>query len=189
VLSSRTQGWSTADTEWSAPTQVRAAAQPRLVRWALVASAFVCGIAVSGAVFAYAWSHESSGRHAAQERLGDQFAKLAAAQHQVTALKVRLRKAERTSAERAHEIAAGQSRVRQLTAAERKEHARVLAAAAAAASAARAASTLEPEIATLSNYVRSTPTLDPGYLQAQIAYLGRQVNALNAQAQQLASLR
>jgi hypothetical protein len=188
MLSSRTQGWATMDTEWAAPTEVRSAGQPRPVRWLLVVSAFVCGIAVSGAVFAYAWSHESSGRQAAQERLGDQFARIAAVQKQVTGLKVQLRKAERTASERAQAISARNRRIGQLTAAERAEHARVVEAAGAAASAAKLASTLQPEISTLSNYVRTTPVLDPGYLESQIAYLGRQVSALAAEAQHLASL-
>src|SRR5262249_52437627 len=79
MFPSRTSEWTTMDTQWSAPTEVRRAGQPSFVRWSLVVSAFVCGIAVSGAVFAYAWSHESSGKQAVQDRLGRPFAKLAAA--------------------------------------------------------------------------------------------------------------
>ena len=188
MLSSRTEGWATADTDWAAPSELRRGGQPRSVRWLLVVSAFVCGVAVSGAVFAYAWSHESSGRQAAQERLGHQFARLAAVQRKVAGLKVQLRKAERTANERARAIRARDRRIGQLSAKERDEHARVVEAASAAASAVRLASTLGPEISTLSNYVRTTPALDPGYLQTQIAYLGRQVSALSAEAQHLASL-
>jgi hypothetical protein len=188
MLSSRTNEWTTMDTQWSAPTEARRGSQPALVRWSLVVSAFVCGIAVSGAVFAYAWSHESSGRHAAQERLGAQFAKLAAVQRQVTGLEVRLHKAQQTAQERVQAIAAGKRQIGRLSASQREEHARLLQSVAAANSAGKLASTLEPEISTLASYVRTTPVLDPGYLQAQIAYLGRQVTALRDEAQHLASL-
>lgn len=157
--------------------------------WALAILAFVCGALVSGAAFSIGWRHLAQSGTVAQTRLAAETARvhrldasLATARARESRLQARLAAAARSSLRLA---AAAEAVSTQASTSERAAGPVAAGAGSIAASSARVSS----ELKTLSDYLTTTPPgqLDGGYVAAQISYLTRQLDSLQASGGALGS--
>jgi hypothetical protein len=158
------------------------AASPPLVRWILVAAAFLCGLTVSGAAFVIAWRAEARNRDAAQASLEGQAARVSALTQRTRALRMAfvheraaLKRERRRHARATHAVIV-------LRKALRSSDSRGAELERTAASAAGTASSLQAELQTIAAYVRRGSALDPGYLTAQLGYVEQKAASLSGVA-------
>lgn len=154
---------------------------PRIV-WVLVVAAFLCGGLLSAAGFSVGWRHQAQRGTAAESALVAATARahslriqLTAAQREITALRADTKALTADKRAVTHAEAALRAR---LAAAQKSLTAVTSAAAPLGADLDR----LRSELHALSSYMTSTPAaqLDAGYVQAQLAYLTKTVEAFSA---------
>lgn len=148
--------------------------------------AFVCGVLVSAAGFSIGWKHLAQSGTAAQTRLAAATAHL----HRLDATLAAARQRDsRTEARLAAHLATARKSARALSAAVAALGAQASAAERDAGPVSDGAGTIAAtaahvggELKTLSSYLTTTPAgeVDGGYVAAQIAYLTRQLTALQA---------
>lgn len=165
----------------------RAGVRPRTARrkrprpaWALAVLAFVCGGLVSAAGFSIGWRHQAQRGSAAE-------AALVKANAHAHSLGASLSVAQRLEARTQARLAAARKSVRTLsreaaslaTEASSSEHA-ATPVSSDAATVTSTAGKVAGELKTLSDYLTTTPAgqIDSGYVATQIAYLTRQLDAL-----------
>jgi hypothetical protein len=177
-------GWPLLDERPRTPPPVRRLARRARARpaWALALLAFVCGGLVSAAGFSIGWKHLAQSGTAAQTKLAAATAhvhrldaSLAAARGKERRTAARLAASARSARALSKDVA---SLAAQGAAAERSAGPVSDAAGAMTSAAARLAS----ELKTLSDYLTNTPAgqIDGGYVATQIAYLTRQLTALQS---------
>ena len=191
-----------ADTGWPLLDERRGSAPPvrrvtRRVRarpiWALTALAFVCGVLVSAAGFSIGWKHLAQSGTAAQSDLAAATARLHRLDSTLASTRRRdsrdeaLLTARLASARKSAKTLASTVAALETQAAAAEHDAGPVSDGAGTITA--AASRLSSELKTLSDYLTTTPAgqVDGGYVAAQIAYLTRQLTALQASGADLGS--
>lgn len=161
---------------------------PRIM-WAVVAAAFVCGAAVSAAAFSIGWKHQAQKGTTAESQLVVATATAHRLRTQLASARSTLANAQAHGAQ----VSAARRALARTNATLRTELAaakRSLAGVgASAASLAGDLDRLRNELRALTNYVTGTPSgqIDAGYVQAQLAYLGKTVDGFSAAVAALAS--
>jgi hypothetical protein len=157
--------------------------QPRSA-WLLAGLAFLCGGLVSAAAFSIGWRHQAQRDTAAQSALAAVRARTHRLEHTIGTLQASLERsrasaAAASAAKRA--LARAGARVGDQAAAASGDAVPI---ASGAGSLGSAATRIASELKTLDSYLTSTPTgqLDPGYIESQTAYLGRQLTRLQDDA-------
>ena len=157
--------------------------QPRST-WLLAGLAFLCGGLVSAAAFSIGWRHQAQHDTAAQSALAAAHARTHRLEHRIGTLQASLGQsraaaAATAAAERAL-VRAGSAVGGEAAAASRD----AVPIASGGRSLSTAATRIASELKTLDSYLTSTPTaqLDPGYIESQTAYLGRQLARLQGDA-------
>jgi chromosome segregation ATPase len=159
--------------------------------WAVVAAAFVCGAALSAAGFSIGWKHQAQKGASAESQLVTATATVHALRTQLSTTRTALAASHARSAQL-------EASGRALTASIAKLRTRIASAQRALAATSAAAAPLsgdldrlKNELRALTSYVTQTPStqLDAGYLQAQLAYLGKTVNGLGSTLAALAAPR
>jgi hypothetical protein len=175
----RAQGWP----RGPAATLVRAeVGRPPVVRWVLVAAAFLCGLMVSGAAFAIAWQAEARHRDAAEAGLAGQQTRVTELGRRTRALRVTLVRQHAALVRERRQRAGTTHAVIVLRRALQASDSRRAELERNAASVAGAASSLRAELETIVAYVQRGSPLDRGYLNTQLGYVERQAASLRSAA-------
>lgn len=152
-------------------------------RWAtpvLTVSALLCGLAIGSAVFATLWQRETTDRRSAEQALAQartvsraRAAELGRLQRELVSTRRAVTAASRTAATRKSLIAGLDRSASGLLAASGPLQDEATSITSRAGSLSSLIRTLDNDLASLSRYVSGTSaaTIDPAFLQAQLAYL------------------
>ena len=159
------------------------------VMWAVVAAAFVCGAALSAAAFSIGWKHQAQKGTSAESRLVAATATVHTLRTQLSSTRSALTAAHAHGAQldaSRRGLQTSLTRVRTQLASARRALAST---SAAAAPLSGDLDRLKNELRALTAYVTQTPSsqLDAGYLQAQLAYLGKTADGLSSRLAALAA--
>jgi len=159
------------------------------VMWAVVAAAFVCGAALSAAAFSIGWKHQAQKGASAESQLVTATATVHTLRTQLSTTRSALAAAHARGAQLDASRRALQASLAKLHAQLASARRAVAATSAAAAPLSGDLDRLQNELRALTSYVTQTPSsqLDAGYLQAQLAYLGKTANGLSSTLAALAA--
>jgi chromosome segregation ATPase len=173
---------------WSA---LRLRLPPRLATPVLVVSALLCGLAIGSAVFATLWQRETTDRRKADQALAQErtlssarAAEIGRLQRELQSTRRAVTAVTRTAATRKSLIVQLDRSASGLLAASGPLQGEATSITSRAGSLSALIRTLDNDLASLSRYVSGTDasTIDPAFLQAQLAYLKPSLSKVEAAA-------